>query len=202
MEDMLPAFGSDGGYQEAVPLRPAAASSGHMYAPGTLLVSHAHTTVPPKYDGIDKSKYVLWKREFLSYLFEQGCRDAVNHTPCPIRVGSEDAVESELRAIHSPERIEQAKRAWSCLNQAITNASLKQRMGHAGSPSEAWKLIEDSYAPYGTSQRKLWRHKISNIRMGHKEDPTSYLARVDNIVDTLACLGVFPPDEEVNDTIV
>ena len=111
MEDRRPAFGSDGGYQEAVPPRPAATSSGHMYAPGTLLVSHVRTTVPPKYDGIDKSKYVLWKREFLSYLFEQGCRDAVNYTPCPIRVGSEDAVESELRAIHSPERIEQARRA-------------------------------------------------------------------------------------------
>ena len=38
--------------------------------------------------------------------------------------------------------------------------------------------------------------------MGHKEDPTSYLARVDNIVDTLACLGVFPPEEDINDTIV
>ena len=52
MEERRPAFGSDGGYQEAVPPRPAAASSGHMYAPGTLLVSHARTTVPPKYDGL------------------------------------------------------------------------------------------------------------------------------------------------------
>ena len=64
MEERRPAFGSDGGYQEAVPPRPAAASSGHMSAPGTLLVSHVRTTAPPKYDGIDKSKYVLWKREF------------------------------------------------------------------------------------------------------------------------------------------
>ena len=111
MEDRRPAFGSDGGYQEAVPPRPAAALSGHMYALNTLLVSHVHSTLPPKYYGIDKSKYVLWKREFLSYLFVQGCREAINHTPCPIRVGSEDAVESELRAIHSPERIEEAKRA-------------------------------------------------------------------------------------------
>ena len=59
MEDRRTAFGSDGGYQKAVPLRPAAASSGHMYAPGTLLVLHVRTTVPPKYDGIDNSKYVL-----------------------------------------------------------------------------------------------------------------------------------------------
>ena len=84
MEERRPAFGSYGVYQEAVPPRPAAASSGHMYAPSTLLVSHVRSTVPPKYDGIDKSKYVLWKREFLSYFFKQECRDAINHTPCPI----------------------------------------------------------------------------------------------------------------------
>ena len=89
MEERRPSFGPEGGYQEAVPPRPAAASSGHMYAPGTFLVSHVRTTVPPKYDGIDKSKYVLWKREFLSYLFEQGCRDAVNHPPNPPVSGTE-----------------------------------------------------------------------------------------------------------------
>ena len=38
--------------------------------------------------------------------------------------------------------------------------------------------------------------------MGNMEDSTSYLARVDNIVDTLACLGVFSPNKDINDTIV
>ena len=106
-----------------------------------------------------------------------------------------------MRALHSPERIEQATRSSSCLSQAVRNASLKQRMGDAGFPSEAWKLIEDSYAPYGTSQRKLWRQKFSNIRMDNKEDPTN-LARANNIVDILAYLGVLPSEEDINDAIV
>ena len=38
--------------------------------------------------------------------------------------------------------------------------------------------------------------------MGHKKDSTSYLAPVDNIVDTLACLDVFPSDGDINDAIV
>ena len=71
MEERRPSFGPDGGYQEAVPPQPAAASPRHVSAPGTLVISLVRTTVPPKYDDIDKSKYVLWKRKFLSYLFEQ-----------------------------------------------------------------------------------------------------------------------------------
>ena len=44
--------------------------------------------------------------------------------------------------------------------------------------------------------------ETANIRMGYKEDPTSYLARVDNIVDTLACFDVFPSKQYVNNAIV
>ena len=38
--------------------------------------------------------------------------------------------------------------------------------------------------------------------MGNKEDQTLHLARVDNIVNTLACLDVFPSEKDVNDAIV
>ena len=64
-----PSFGPEGGYQKAVPSQRTAAQPGYMPALGTLIISHARTTVPLKYDGIDQSKYVLWRRGFLSYLF-------------------------------------------------------------------------------------------------------------------------------------
>ena len=102
----------------------------------------------------------------------------------------------------SPETVEQAKRAWLIFNQAMTNSSLKQRMGYVVNPREAWKIIEDAYAPYGTSQHKIWTTRFSYIRMEYKKDPTSYLARVDNIVDKLACLDMFPFKQDVNDAIV
>ena len=44
MEERRPAFGSDRGYQEAVPPRPAAASSGHMYGPGTFIACPQYRT--------------------------------------------------------------------------------------------------------------------------------------------------------------
>ena len=87
----------EGGAQGA---EPAAASSGHMSASGTFVISNTRTSLPPKYDGTDKSKCALWRREFLSYLFQHGCREALNYTASPVRIGSEDAVESESGALY------------------------------------------------------------------------------------------------------
>ena len=84
----------------------------------------------------------------------------------------------------------------------MTNSSLKQRMGYVVNPREAWKMIEDAYAPYDTSQHKIWTTRFSYIRMEYKKDPTSYLARVENIVDTLARFDVLPSEQDVNDAIV
>ena len=60
-----PSVGPDGGAQDAVPPRPAVASSGHMPAPGTFIISQTRTTLPPKYDGIDMVKICAVKEGIL-----------------------------------------------------------------------------------------------------------------------------------------
>ena len=63
-------------------------------------------------------------------------------------------------------------------------------------------MIGDSYAPYFISQRNIYGQRFSNNPMGYKEDLTSNPVRVDNVLDTIACLNTFPFKQNVNDAIV
>lgn len=55
--------------------------------------------------------------------------------------------------------------------------------------------------PMWHRQRSVWKERFDSIRMDSNENPRSYLVRIDEAVDMLACLEVHRSEKEVLDVI-
>ena len=138
----------------------------------------------------------------LCCLLQMDCKSAIDETPNPIKIGGEQTSMGELRRHHSAIEIEDAKRAWAALNEAITSPSLINKIYAQGSPSEAWAILEEWYAPRGVVMEEEWTTKYDSIRMELGEDPQTYIGRIDDAVDMLESLGLPKTAKEVNRKII
>ena len=77
----------------------------------------------PKFDGAQATDR-MWRENMLSYLLQMDCKTAVDQTLRPIKIGGEHTTMSQLSMHHSDSEIEDAKRAWTAWNEAVTSPSL------------------------------------------------------------------------------
>ena len=70
------------------------------------------------------------------------------------------------------------------------------------SPSGAWKVMTDFYAPKKIMEKRRVAQEFDSISMVGVEDPVEYLSRIDKRVQNLAMLGGTKDDDDVNVHIV
>ena len=175
-------------------------SQGQNARTGTYLYAGSMPAIP-KFDG-EQVAYRMWRKQTLRYRLQMDCKTAIDQTPHPIKIGGEHTSMSELRRHHSAVEIEDAKRAWAALNEAITSPSLINKIYAQGSPSEAWVILEEWHAPRGVVMEKELTTKYEGIWMELGEDPQTYIGRIDDAVDMLESLGVPKTAKEVNRKII
>ena len=76
------------------------------------------------------------------------------------------------------------------------------RMLETKSPSEAWKVMTDFYAPKTIMEKRRVAQEFDSISMVEGDDPVEYLSRIDKTVQKLAMLRGTKDDDDVNVHII
>ena len=141
-------FSWKGPHRELVREAPASSQSfapvvkGLAY-PGGYLGSNR----PPKFNS-KRDTWPLWSEKFTSFTSIKGCRDAYTETPNPVRVADESLTNGDLLLRHLASTIVHARLALEFLLEALnSDPPCLTRMLETKSPSGAWKVMTDFYAP-------------------------------------------------------
>ena len=89
----------------------------------------------------------------------------------------------------TPSEIDMADRAWTALTSAITDVKLNHRVWLSDSPSAAWKMLHERFAPVSYVHLELCQNEINSTRMIPGTDPLLFLDELMLLVDRLDVLG-------------
>ena len=93
--------------------------------------------------------------------------------------------------------------AWEFLLEDLdSDPPCLTRMLETKSPSGAWNVMTDSYAPKTMMEKRRIAQEFDSMSMLEGEDPVEYLSRIDKTVQKLAVLGGTKDDDDVNVHIV
>ena len=82
----------------------------------------------------------------------------------------------------------------SALSDAVL---LGSGIGSCESASEAWQLLQDTYAKKSTTSRLLLREQFTQLRMREDEDIQQFNNRVSTLTDAMAAAGIKYDEEEI-----
>ena len=93
--------------------------------------------------------------------------------------------------------------AWEFSLEALdSDPPCLTRVLETKSPSGAWNVLTDFYAPKTIMEKRRVAQEFESISMVEGEDPVEYLSRIDKTVQTLAMLGGTKDHDDVNVHIV
>ena len=93
--------------------------------------------------------------------------------------------------------VRQAEMAWCFLFDCLKKDSLKTMARHAGSPSKAFRVLNDHFLPLSQSQIRVQEEKLKSLRMRSNETPATFFASIRETLGVLQMLGVKKDDREV-----
>ena len=157
---------------------------------------------PPKFNS-KRDMWPLWKEKFTSFTSITGCRDPYRETPNPVRVANDSLTNEDFMLKHSASTIVHARMAWEFLPEALdSDPPCLTRILETKSPSGAWKVMTDFYAPKTIMEKRRVAQEFDPISMVEGEDSVKYLSRIGKTVQKLAMLGGTKDDDDVNVHIV
>ena len=98
--------------------------------------------------------------------------------------------------------IKNARVAWICLTESMTDTDLSDRVFARQSPSGAWIMLRDWFLPKSVATQVKWSDAFDAVQTEKGEEPMKFFSRADKIVGTLASFGVPKSDEDVNRKLV
>ena len=93
--------------------------------------------------------------------------------------------------------IRQAEMAWWFLFDCLKKDSLKTMARHAGSPSKAFRVVNDHFLSLSQSQIRVQEKKLKSLRMRSNENPPTFFASMRETLGVLQMLEVKKDDREV-----
>ena len=157
---------------------------------------------PPDFNS-KRDTWPLWEEKLTSFTSIKGRRDGYRETPNPVRVADDSLTNEDLLLRHPASTIVHGRMAWEFLLEALdSDLPCLIRMLETKSPSGAWKVMTDFYAPKTIMEKRWVAQEFDSISMVEGEDPVEYLSRIDKTVQKLAMLGGTKDDDDVNVHIV
>ena len=93
--------------------------------------------------------------------------------------------------------IRQAEVAWWFLFNCLKKDSLKTMATHAGSPSKAFRVLNDHFLPLSQSQIRVQEEKLKSLRMRSNENSATFFSSMRETLGVLQMLEVKKYDREV-----
>ena len=155
----------------------------------------------PKFSG-KPEEFPVWSKRFEAFVSMSGCLGSML-TDIEVAVGdtTKDTQYFISQGLSRP-HIKNARVAWICLTESMTDTDLLDRVFARQSPSGAWRMLRDWFLPKSVATQVKWSDAFDAVQMEKGEEPMKFFSRVDKIVGTLALLGVPKSEGEVNRKLV
>ena len=155
----------------------------------------------PKFSG-KPEEFPVWSKRFEAFVSMSGCLGSML-TDIEVAVGdtTKDTQYFISQGLSRP-HIKNARVAWICLTESMTDTDLLDRVFARQSPSGAWRMLRDWFLPKSVATQVKWSDAFDAVQMEKGEEPMKFFSRVDKIVGTLASLGVPKSEGEVNRKLV
>ena len=98
--------------------------------------------------------------------------------------------------------IKNARVAWICLTESMTDTDLLDREFARQSPSGAWRILRHWFLLKSVATQVKWSDAFDAVQIEKGEEPMKFFSRVDKTVGTLASLGVPKSEGLVNRKLV
>ena len=148
-----------------------------------------------------KQNKMSWYKRIENYLDREGLSHVLTKVAqhIPINAGG-DRPSLDLR--YSRPLVDDHLRAFGILQSAVVNAPFEPRVLASKSFPEAWQMVGDHILPRSEDETHLLRTKLETIPHYKGEDPQDFLARADNLLNTLSAAGEQVPENDVVRIIV
>ena len=155
----------------------------------------------PKYSGKPED-FPVWSKRFKAFVSMSGCLGSLL-TDIEVTVG-DTAKDTQyfLAQGLTPLHIRNARIAWICLTEGISDTDLLDRVFARQSPSGAWQMLCDWFQPRSIATQIKWSDSFDAVKMEKGEEPMKFFGRVDKIVGILTSLGVPKSVDDVNRKLV
>ena len=177
-----------GGRRLEIPSGRSAADGRRHFGQHMEETVHIYKSAPstPKFDGNPES-FIMWARIFAGFARQNCFFEAFESAiEVPIETTKNDP---SVAMRFTPREIETADRAWTALTSAITDVKLNHRVWLSGSPSAAWKMLHERFAPVSSVHLELCQNEFNSARMIPGTDPLLFLDELMLLVDRLDVLG-------------
>ncbi|CAN0395471.1 unnamed protein product, partial [Laminaria digitata] len=155
----------------------------------------------PKFSALPEH-YPVWSKRFEGFASMSGCSASLE-TDIEVAVGdTTKTTRYFLEQGLSPQQIERARMAWTCLTESMTDPELLGRVFATKPPSGGWIMLKDWFMPQTMANQVKWSDAFDAIRMEKGEEPMKFFSRVDKVVGVLASLGVEKSVGDVNRKLV
>ena len=123
-----------------------------------------------KFDG-SETKFPAWKNSFAMHARQCGLFEAFTTSNDISMADVGVDLTPKIEQGHTVGEVKRAQSAWWHLLECITSDSVKAMVHNAGSPSKAWRTLNNHYLPLSDAQINLHEHKLSRMEMRQGEDP-------------------------------
>ena len=98
-------------------------------------------------------------------------------------------VQSVIAAGHTREQYDDALNAWYALKQSAKSPVVKGIINRAGSPSEAWTALDETFAPRSSGVIDELLDELHDASLRPGENPCLLLERMEDTAARLALMG-------------
>ena len=151
-------------------------------------------TRPPRFP-TDPAKVSAWRHRMMLFLNSHGLGYTAKQSINPVNIISED--KTILACRHTPQVVTEHKRAWTFLLEATVDVPFEETMLAAQTLEQAWHVIIGWGLPTSDAEKALLVRKLESVQIEVGEDPKTYFARVDKLLNTLKSVGIAKEEREI-----